>query len=184
MAMFDKKEPPPARPNPLPPPSPPPRTRVEAKDSAKPSTAPPAKASNIGESIIVKGDITGSEDIRVSGTVEGSISLPSNHLVVNPTGRVAANIKAKTIEVSGIVEGDLVGGEVVKINTSGKMIGNIAAPRIVLQDGSKFKGMIDMETSSVQHAPPPAKPSPLADTARSKSTPPEEDSNKSKSPGK
>ena len=150
MPMFDKREQNQGPNQPTPPAPPTPRPRLDVPETSRPVVSPVSNSSTIGESIIVKGDVSGSEDISVSGTVEGSISLPSNHVIVNSSGRVAANIKAKTIEVSGIVEGDLAGGDVVKINASGKMKGNIIAPRIVLQDGAKFKGMIDMEVSGGQ----------------------------------
>lgn len=151
MAVFEKRDQNQAANQPTPPP-PPARPRLDAPET-RPMGPTTTATSTIGESIIIKGDVSGSEDISVSGTVEGSISLPSNHVIVNSTGRVSADIKAKTIEVSGIVEGDLKGGDVVKINASGKMKGNIVAPRIVLQDGAKFKGMIDMEVSGGQSQP-------------------------------
>ena len=145
MAVFEKRDPNQGASQPKPPP--PPTRSSFAPPETRSLSSPSSAVSTIGESIVVKGDISGSEDISVNGSVEGSIFLTSNHVTINSTGRIAANIKAKSIEVSGTVEGDLAGGDVVKINSSGKLKGNIVAPRIVLQDGAKLKGMIDMEMS-------------------------------------
>jgi len=122
------------------------------EDHSAPANAhiqpPAAKAvAAIGASITVRGDITGDEDLLIQGTVEGSLELPDNDLTVGSEGRVKANLKALKIDVQGEVVGDLHGLEKVIVRKSGKVAGNIVAPRVVLEDGCRFKGTVDMDTT-------------------------------------
>ncbi len=99
----------------------------------------------IGPSIQISGDVTGNEDVRVEGRVEGTISLSDNSLTVGKEGQINATVNARTIFVEGKVEGDLMGDEQVVVHNSGNVRGNIVAPRVTLEDGCKFKGSIDMD---------------------------------------
>ena len=99
----------------------------------------------IGKTIQVKGSITGSENLVIEGTVDGSIDLPQNDLTIGESGQVTANLVAKVVKVDGQVTGDISGSEKVVISKSGKVKGNIVAPRVTLEDGAKFKGSIDMD---------------------------------------
>lgn len=99
----------------------------------------------IGPTITVRGDIEGDEDLLVHGTVDGTIDLKENKLMIGEQGKLKATVCAKTITVSGEVEGDLNGSESVTVTSTGKVKGTITAPRVSLEDGSKFKGSIDME---------------------------------------
>jgi len=117
----------------------------------------------IGPSIIVRGDITGDEDLLIQGRVEGQLDLPKNDVTVGPDGKVKADLKALKIVVHGEVIGDLRGTEKVVVKRSGKVAGNIAAPRVVLEDGCRFKGSVDMDieadqkTATVKQTPDKAK---------------------------
>jgi len=111
----------------------------------------------IGPSIVVNGTITGEENLVVEGTVEGTIDLPKNDLTIGESGRVTANLSAKVIRVDGLVKGDITGGENVVISDTGRVQGNIVAPRVTLQDGAKFKGSIDMDPGSGKAQPTPSK---------------------------
>lgn len=102
----------------------------------------------IGPSIVFKGDLAGQEDLLVHGRIEGTIDLSDKNLTIGPSGVVKANIRAKVITVEGQVEGDLIGSEGIVIRRSGKVTGNLISPRVNLEDGSKFKGSIDMEPVS------------------------------------
>jgi cytoskeletal protein CcmA (bactofilin family) len=121
----------------------------------------------IGPTICIKGDVTGDEDLLVEGRVEGTVSLPKSRLVVGPNGHVAATIKSRTLHLEGHIDGDIQAGESVVLTSSGKMQGNIKAPRVTLQDGCKFKGSIEMDLEShtvvtdlkPPHAKEPPKPS-------------------------
>jgi cytoskeletal protein CcmA (bactofilin family) len=104
-----------------------------------------APSAIIGQSILVKGDVSGDEDLIVEGRIEGTVSLLKSRLTVGANGNVRATVNVKTLNIEGNIEGDVTAGENVVLTSSGKMQGNIKAPRITLQDGCKFKGTIDME---------------------------------------
>lgn len=99
----------------------------------------------IGQSIKIKGEITGSEDLVIRGTVEGTVDLTDHEMTVGETGKVKADIKGKTITINGEVTGDVTGGEKVVISKTGRVRGNIVSPRVMLEDGAVFKGSIDMD---------------------------------------
>ncbi len=101
----------------------------------------------IGSKVKVSGDIVSSEDLLVEGEVTGTITLPDNELVIGTSGQVKANISAKTVRIEGRVNGDVEGSERVVICTSGDVEGNVSAPRVMLEDGGRFKGNIDMGSS-------------------------------------
>jgi cytoskeletal protein CcmA (bactofilin family) len=144
MAMFDKKKsthetavnvasvslkaPEPMRPEPV---------ATASNHSGKPAV--------IGTTIQVSGDIIGGENLLVEGRVEGTIRLEKHDLTVGPTGTAHANLTAKLVRIEGEVVGDVVGIERVVIASSGRVRGNITAPRVLVEDGAKFKGMIDMD---------------------------------------
>ncbi len=99
----------------------------------------------IGSSIVIKGTVSGDEDLVIQGKVEGTIELGKNEVTVGESGKVAADINAKTVRIDGEVTGDVSGGEKVVISKSGNVRGNIVAPRVTLEDGAVFKGSIDMD---------------------------------------
>lgn len=120
-------------------------------------TSPARTCAMIGSTIVVKGDVRGGENLIVDGTVEGSIELSSHELSIGQSGRVNANITAKSVRIDGEVQGDITGHEKVTISKSGKVQGNIVAPRVTLEDGAKFKGSIDMDPGD-KMAPAKSKP--------------------------
>ena len=99
----------------------------------------------IGSTVVIKGEISASEDLLVQGTVEGSIHIKDNMLNVCKECTVNASIEAKTVHVEGRVDGDMDSSELVMIHESGRMTGNIKANRIVLKDGCRFRGHIEMD---------------------------------------
>ena len=98
----------------------------------------------IGSKVKVSGDIVSSEDLLVEGEVTGTITLAENELVIGTSGRVKANVAARTVRIEGQVNGDIEGSERVVICASGDVEGNVSAPRVMLEDGGRFKGSIDM----------------------------------------
>jgi cytoskeletal protein CcmA (bactofilin family) len=111
----------------------------------------------IGSSIMLRGDISGEENLVVKGKIEGTLNLPSNDIQIDPEGQVKADLMAKKISVAGKVRGNLSGSERVIIQKSGEVEGNIVAPRVVLEDGCKFKGAVEMNAdagSAVKAAKP------------------------------
>ena len=99
----------------------------------------------IGSSIRVHGELTGDEDLLVHGRMEGTVTLKNHLMTVGKDGHVNATVEANTIRIEGTVEGDLRGKEQVVVTRTGSVHGNIAAPRVTLEDGCRFKGSIDME---------------------------------------
>ena len=98
----------------------------------------------IGASLSIKGDLSGKEDVQVSGRLEGSVVLNENDMTVNESGHVEGSVIARHVLIRGEVNGEIRGLERVTIAATGHVQGTIAAPRVVLEDGGKFKGMIDM----------------------------------------
>lgn len=105
-------------------------------------------AATIGPSIQISGDVTGNEDVRIEGRVEGTVNLSDNVLTVGKEGQINATATARSIFVEGKVEGDLNADDQIVIQSSGDVRGNIVAPRVTLEDGCKFKGSIDMDVES------------------------------------
>lgn len=133
--MFKKPEPEDGRTEPL---------MHSTEQSALPKTRSRA-AATIGPSIQISGDVTGNEDVRIEGRVEGTVSLADNVLTIGKEGQINATVTARAIFVEGSVEGDLKSEEQVVVQSSGNVRGNIVAPRVTLEDGCKFKGSIDMD---------------------------------------
>jgi cytoskeletal protein CcmA (bactofilin family) len=104
----------------------------------------------IGPSIEIKGTVTGDEDLVVEGKVEGTIDLGNHQVTIGQSGRVTADVRAKVVNIDGEVAGDLAGGEKVVISKSGRVRGNIVAPRVTLEDGALFKGSIDMDPGEAE----------------------------------
>jgi cytoskeletal protein CcmA (bactofilin family) len=103
------------------------------------------QAAIIGQSIHIKGELTGNEDLTIDGTVEGNIELKENNLTIGPNGNIKADINAKTVTITGEAQGNVTAFEKVEIKESGKLRGNITAPRVVIADGAFFKGSVEME---------------------------------------
>jgi cytoskeletal protein CcmA (bactofilin family) len=101
--------------------------------------------STIGPSLTVTGELLGKEDLEVQGKVEGKISLEKHNVSISEGGQVKADIHAKSIRIGGDVKGNLFGEDEVVILQSGRVEGDIKASRVTLENGSKFKGSIDME---------------------------------------
>ena len=99
---------------------------------------------NIGKSVVIKGELNGSEDLTIEGQVEGKIELKDHILTVGATGQVHAHIIAKSIIVLGQVTGNVTANEKVDIREKGSVDGDIVAPRVAIADGADFRGRIDM----------------------------------------
>ena len=117
--------------------------------SSRPAPAPTPSASageqaTIGKSLIIKGEVTGSESLYIDGRVEGSINLSGNRVTVGRNGVVSANINAREIVVLGKVRGNLTASDRVDIRSDGSLTGDMVAARISIEDGAFFKGGIDI----------------------------------------
>lgn len=103
----------------------------------------------IGESILINGNLNGDEDLTVRGRVEGTVTL-SKTLVVEPSGTVKAEVQVRNCIIAGAVIGNVTATESVEITKEGRMVGDIAAPRVIIVDGASFRGRIDMGDVDVE----------------------------------
>ena len=121
------------------------------ESSPRPAPAPAATPSastaeqaTIGKSLIIKGEVTGSESLYIDGKVEGAITLAGNRVTIGRNGQVAANITAREIVVLGKVRGNVTASDRVDIRSEGSLTGDVTAQRISIEDGAFFKGGIDI----------------------------------------
>ena len=132
---------------------------------------------NIGKSVIIKGELTGSEDLTIEGQVEGKVELKQNVLTIGPNGRIKAQIVAKAVVVQGEVTGNITATERVDIRDAGSVDGDLSAPRVAIADGAHFRGSIDMQksggvTKPVEHKPSEQKPATPTTSATTVVSPP------------
>ncbi|HEY5056603.1 MAG TPA: polymer-forming cytoskeletal protein [Acidobacteriaceae bacterium] len=118
----------------------------EASRPAAPAAAAASgEQATIGKSLVIKGEVTGSESLFVDGKIEGAINLPGNRVTVGRNGQVAANITAREVVVLGKVRGNISASDRVDIRSEGSLTGDVAAARIAIEDGAYFKGGIDIK---------------------------------------
>jgi cytoskeletal protein CcmA (bactofilin family) len=124
-----------------------------------------ADQATIGKSLVIKGEVTGSESLYIDGRVEGSINLSGNRVTVGRNGVVAANINAREIVVLGKVRGNLTASDRVDIRSDGSLTGDVVAARISIEDGAFFKGGIDIRKAGQKANGEEAKTAVSAETA-------------------
>ncbi len=103
-----------------------------------------SKVANIGKAISIRGDLTGNEDMVIEGQVEGKVDLPNNQLTIGADGKVKAEIHAKGIVIIGHVVGNVIGLERVEIQATGRVEGDVTAPKLVVAEGAQLNGAIQM----------------------------------------
>jgi cytoskeletal protein CcmA (bactofilin family) len=155
----------PATPEPV---RPTPPATTPAFSASSPSSAsgviPNSEQATIGKSLVVKGEVSGSESLYIDGKVEGAINLAGNRVTVGRNGQVAANISAREIVVLGKVRGNCQASDRVDIRSEGSLTGDVIAARISIEDGAFFKGGIDIRKpgneakGAVTSATPTAEP--------------------------
>ena len=119
---------------------------------------------NIGKSVVIKGELNGSEDLTVEGRVEGKIELRQHVLTIGPNGKIKAQVFAKAVVVLGEVNGNVTASDKVSIKENGSVDGDITAPRVAIAEGAHFRGSVDMQRAeaaqssspSSSSSPPPA----------------------------
>lgn len=119
---------------------------------------------NIGKSVIIKGELSGSEDLTIEGQVEGKIELRQNVLTIGPNGRIKAQVFAKTIVVQGEVHGNITASERIDIRDNGSVDGDLSSPRVSIADGAHFRGAIDMQKGKPAGDAKPAEHKPSVGT--------------------
>ncbi len=138
----------------------------EPAAAQRPVAASTADQATIGKSLVVKGEVTGSESLYIDGRVEGSINLAGNRVTVGRNGVVSANINAREIVVLGKVRGNLTASDRVDIRSDGSLTGDVVAARISIEDGAFFKGGIDIRKAGQKpNGGEEAKPSTAASEA-------------------
>jgi len=105
---------------------------------------------HIGKSVVIKGELSGSEDLYVDGTVEGTIQLQGNNLIIGPNGHVHADVNAKGVVVQGKLEGNIRASERAELRKSAVIVGDIATQRIAIEDGAYFKGKVDIQKEAAK----------------------------------
>jgi cytoskeletal protein CcmA (bactofilin family) len=105
---------------------------------------------NIGKSVVIKGELNGSEDLTVEGHVEGKIELRDHVLTIGPNGKIKAQVFAKAVIVLGEVNGNVTASEKVDIRDGGSVDGDIVSPRVAIAEGAHFRGSVDMQRKAGQ----------------------------------
>jgi cytoskeletal protein CcmA (bactofilin family) len=100
---------------------------------------------NIGKSVVIKGELNGSEDLTIEGHVEGTIQLKEHVLTIGPNGRIKAQVFAKSVIVLGEVTGNVTASDKVDIRDNGSVDGDIISPRVAIAEGAHFRGSVDMQ---------------------------------------
>ena len=128
---------------------------------------------NIGKSVVIKGELNGSEDLTIEGHVEGKIELREHVLTIGPNGKIKAELFAKAVVVLGEVKGNITATEKVDIRENGAVDGDITAPRVAIAEGAHFRGSVDMATKGKVAAQSQTQPKPTAPVvdARTQPTP-------------
>ena len=121
---------------------------------------------NIGKSVVIKGELNGSEDLTIEGHVEGTIQLRDHVLTIGPNGRIKAQVFAKAVIVLGEVTGNVTATDKVDIRDNGSVDGDIISPRVAIAEGAHFRGSVDMQRKGAAavspSAPKAATPQPAA----------------------
>ena len=141
-----------------------PETRPERSATAGTEPGPSApkreirmeKLVNIGQSVEIRGELSGNEDLTIEGKVDGKITLKGHSLTIGANGRIKGEIFAKTVLVVGEVNGNVAADDKIEVAATGSMLGDIRAPRVILADGARFKGAIDMDSGRGKMAEKPA----------------------------
>jgi cytoskeletal protein CcmA (bactofilin family) len=141
-----------------------PRTSGSDTVSTGISTTP----GTIGKSVVIKGELSASEDLTIEGQVEGKVELKNNTLTIGANGKIKASVFAKAVVVQGEVTGNIHASEKIDIRDAGSVDGDLASPRVAIADGAHFRGSIDMQrTGGAKPDAKPAENKPAASTAPS-----------------
>ena len=138
-------------PAPAPPPAPAAAPVMAARTEEPPT--PLRDMVNIGKSVVIKGELNGSEDLTVEGNVEGRVELRDHVLTIVPNGRIKAEVFAKAVIVLGEITGNVTATEKVDIRDKGSVDGDIISPRVAIAEGSHFRGSVDMQRKGAQPGP-------------------------------
>ena len=105
----------------------------------------PTEQATIGRSIVIKGEVSGAENLYIDGRVEGAIHLADNRVTIGRNGSVAANITAKEVVIMGTVQGNIECTDRLDIRGEGSLTGDVVTPRICVEDGAVLKGSVEVK---------------------------------------
>jgi cytoskeletal protein CcmA (bactofilin family) len=105
---------------------------------------------NIGKSVVIKGELEGSEDLTIEGRIEGTIRLKDHVLTIGPNGRIDAQVFAKSVIVVGTVRGNITASEKLDIRDGASVDGDVVSPRVAIAEGAQFHGSVDMKQASTK----------------------------------
>jgi cytoskeletal protein CcmA (bactofilin family) len=136
----------------------PPQAGTASAQTPRPETSHSIERDNvnIGKSVVIKGELNGSEDLTIEGQVEGTIQLREHVLTIGPNGKIKAQVFAKSVIVLGEVTGNVSATEKVDIRDKGSVDGDIISPRVAIAEGAHFRGSVDMQRKAGAPAPAPA----------------------------
>jgi cytoskeletal protein CcmA (bactofilin family) len=112
-----------------------------------------SEVAHIGKSVVIKGELSGSEDLYLDGEVEGTIELQKNALTVGPNGRIRAHVNARDVIIHGKVDGNIRASDKVELKRTAVLVGDIQTQRITIEDGAYFKGAIDIQREAKKETP-------------------------------
>ena len=98
----------------------------------------------LGKSVIIKGELSASEDLTLDGQMEGRVTLPDHTLSIGPGANIQASIAAKVVVIMGAVTGNVAAGEKIEIRATGSVTGDLMSPRLVVADGGSLRGKVEM----------------------------------------
>ena len=126
---------------------------TQSEDAMRPADAMVDSVTGwLGSSLHVKGDITGTEDLLIDGSVEGLVELNERKLTVGPTAKITADINARDVVVYGFVKGNVHAKGRIEIKKDGSVIGNLTTAQIMIEDGADFKGSIEIDRGEAKVA--------------------------------
>jgi cytoskeletal protein CcmA (bactofilin family) len=177
MWKRDEAVKPPTPPTPAAPPPPAPPAAPAVTSHSETRQAGARDVVHIGKSVVIKGELNGSEDLTIEGHVEGKIELRDHVLTIGPNGKIRASVFAKAAIVVGEVVGNITCSEKVEIRDNGSVDGDIISPRVAIAEGAHFRGSVDMkragapgkaEMPKAAEVKPPAGVAPVANPGAQK----------------
>jgi cytoskeletal protein CcmA (bactofilin family) len=99
---------------------------------------------DLGKSVVIKGELSASEDLTLYGQMEGSVTLPDHTLTIGPAANIKASISAKVVVIMGAVTGNVTAAEKVELRATGSVTGDLASPRLVVAEGGHLRGRVEM----------------------------------------
>jgi cytoskeletal protein CcmA (bactofilin family) len=106
----------------------------------------PIEQASIGRSLVIKGDVSGSESLYIDGRIEGSLNFADHRVTVGRNGNVEANINAREVVIMGVVKGNIQCGDRVDIRAEGSLTGDIVTQRISVEDGAILTGSVQVRS--------------------------------------